>query len=111
MDQLILCSIYAVCKVVESEIPFKHLVAKYGELFGNLNQRLVCREALLAPERRGSIIAFYNEVYMPLIKSFVLELSPANRRLFPPVFKSIIEMHLSMTPSDCRSSQACRCAS
>ena len=83
LDQIVLCAIYAVCKILEEPIQFKTVLSKYSVLFGEGAAKLVSRDVLLAsrPEQRGSIIDFYNTVFMPLAKDFVFELSPASRCL------------------------------
>eukprot|EP00051_Salpingoeca_urceolata_P030178 m.8365 g.8365 ORF g.8365 m.8365 type:complete len:919 (-) comp3207_c0_seq1:263-3019(-) len=88
IDHLLLCSIYAISKIASSEeqqeIPFKTIVSKYAALPGNSKQ--ICRSVLLraavggasdgGEEQRGSIIRFYNEHFMPIMKPFLFKCSP-----------------------------------
>ena len=64
--------------MLEDAVQFKTLVAKYGSLYGAHSARVVCREVVVG-ESRANIITFYNDVYMPMMKSFVLELSPNSK--------------------------------
>ena len=101
LDQVVLCAIYAVCKVLEEPIQFKTVLSKYGVLFGQNALKLVSRDVLLAakPERRGSIIEFYNAVFMPLVKNFVFELSPASRCLFLGLENDVLMHFQTRRPS------------
>ena len=83
LDQIILCSIYAVGKVYwksagvtvagAQEITFKDIVACYKTLphFSRLTAQIF-REVLLADGSKASIIDFYNQLFVPEMDEFVL---------------------------------------
>ncbi|GLD92414.1 hypothetical protein PINS_up000947 [Pythium insidiosum] len=96
LDQVILCSIYGVCKVnhVKPEVTFKRIIDAYKKLqtphwSSNTNSafssaslarpssqhnRDVIRDILLDDRRsRGDIIKFYNRCFIPTMKVFLLQ--------------------------------------
>jgi len=78
LDQMILCAVYAIGKVVGKEIQFKQIVTSYKEL--PFASSCVYRGD---PEReQDSIIGFYNKVYMIAMKSTILQFAPNK---IPPV--------------------------
>lgn len=83
LDQIILCSVYAVGKVYwraagsaisgSHEITFKEIVACYKAM--PHYQRLspaIFREVLMADGSKNSIIEFYNQLFVPELDEFVL---------------------------------------
>lgn len=82
MDQILLCSLYGVCKVSRSESPltFKDILSQYRKapLWGKpdtFRKVLIDTTKAEVPET-GDIIRFYNEVFVPSIKAFLLQLGP-----------------------------------
>ncbi|CAN0469877.1 unnamed protein product, partial [Ectocarpus sp. 8 AP-2014] len=101
LHHVILCSTYSVCKVngVTPEVTFKRIIEQYKQLAGAGGGGLsggvgtprlsVVKDILLKrghdeeaggegagepqQEERGDIIKFYNQVYIPAMKQFVLE--------------------------------------
>ncbi|GBG87671.1 hypothetical protein CBR_g45825 [Chara braunii] len=80
LDQIILSSIYGVAKVVKLNTPFKEIIAQYRKLphckphvFRNV---LIEHATTRKLAEFGDIIKFYNEVYVPATKSFLLTLHP-----------------------------------
>ncbi len=83
LDQIILCSVYAVGKVYwkaagssitgSQEITFKEIVSCYKSM--PHYQRLspaIFREVLMADGSKNSIIEFYNQLFVPELDEFVL---------------------------------------
>lgn len=71
LDQIMLCSLYGICKVMEQEIKFKTIVQTYKDL--PHSQQHVYKSALIEGDRSDSIIGFYNKVFMHNMKSFILQ--------------------------------------
>ncbi|XP_060083368.1 retinoblastoma-associated protein-like [Ylistrum balloti] len=71
LDQIMLCSLYGICKVVEQEIKFKSIVQTYKDL--PHSQQHVYKSALIEGDKSDSIIGFYNKVFMHNMKSFILQ--------------------------------------
>ncbi|KAJ7517798.1 hypothetical protein O6H91_21G040500 [Diphasiastrum complanatum] len=82
IDQLILCCIYGVCKVSKLNLTFKEIIYQYRKLPQCKPQ--VFRNVFIdlqQPGRRdghetGDIIRFYNEIFVPSTKCFLLLLGP-----------------------------------
>ncbi|KAJ7376993.1 Retinoblastoma-associated protein [Desmophyllum pertusum] len=69
LDQMLLCAVYAISKVVGKEIQFKQIVTSYKGLpFASAH---VYRGA--PGKEQDSIIGFYNKVYMVAMKSSILQ--------------------------------------
>ncbi|ESO86342.1 hypothetical protein LOTGIDRAFT_220664 [Lottia gigantea] len=73
IDQIMMCSIYAICKVVEKEIRFKTIVERYKNLPHSKQE--VFKNAYIEKEEYDSIIGFYNKVFMEAMKQFILQFS------------------------------------
>lgn len=71
LDQIMLCSLYGICKVMEQEIRFKLIVQTYRELPHSEQQ--VYKSALIEGDKFDSIIGFYNKVFMHNMKTFILQ--------------------------------------
>lgn len=87
LDQILLCSIYGICKAVEKEIKFKVIVQLYRDLpHAEYN---VYKNVLVDDGEYDSIIGFYNRVFMQNMKSFILQFqaSKANTPTLSPVPK------------------------
>ncbi|BFZ00260.1 hypothetical protein BsWGS_03299 [Bradybaena similaris] len=75
IDQIIMCCIYGICKVVDQEIRFKSIVSEYRNL-PHAKQE-VFKDVYITNNRHDSIINFYNHIFMQEIKSFLLQFSPS----------------------------------
>jgi len=81
LDQVILCSIYSICKVnkTDPEVTFRNIIEIYKELHLNSTRIQVIREIPLDPRsnnpanQRGDVISFYNKIYIGKMKAFVLQ--------------------------------------
>lgn len=74
LDHVLLCSIYGVCKAnnMEPEITFKQIVAVYTKLWFQHCHHII-RDIFIDGKHRGDIIEFYNQCYVPVMKSFLLQ--------------------------------------
>mmetsp|Transcript_28677 Transcript_28677/g.37587 ORF Transcript_28677/g.37587 Transcript_28677/m.37587 type:complete len:1118 (-) Transcript_28677:357-3710(-) len=81
LDQIILCSIYSICKVnkTEPEVTFRRIIDTYKQEQGTVNKLAVIKDIPLDPRsgnpynRKGDVIKFYNKIYIGKMKSFVLQ--------------------------------------
>jgi retinoblastoma-associated protein len=73
IDQLIICTIYGVCKIarIEPELTFARIFEAYYDLNPGrerLNEHII-RHILLGPDgQQGNVINLYNQVFVPLAK-------------------------------------------
>ncbi|CAI5526934.1 unnamed protein product [Closterium sp. Naga37s-1] len=85
LDQIILSSVYGVCKVSQVAVTFKDIIAQYRKLphckpsvFRNVFIDAKPPPADSASKepipQHGDIIRFYNEIFVPATKSFLLHL-------------------------------------
>lgn len=80
MDQVIICTIYGVCKAKNLNVTFNALIAKYTECYND--QGKIFRNVKLdGINNIGDIIKFYNDIYVTHLKANLLAISknvPAN---------------------------------
>ncbi|KAL2610328.1 hypothetical protein R1flu_028901 [Riccia fluitans] len=81
IDQLILCSIYGVCKVRKADVTFKKCIEQYGKqpqckshVFRSVNIDIPSRGETKSGQGTGDIIKFYNEVFVPATKAYLQHL-------------------------------------
>ncbi|KAL5004312.1 hypothetical protein ScPMuIL_017768 [Solemya velum] len=89
IDQILMCSIYGVCKVVEHEIKFRTIVQMYRDL--PRADQTIFKHVLIEGEEFDSIIIFYNKIFMHNLKNTMLQFS-SNKQLTPslsPVPKTL----------------------
>lgn len=105
LDQIMLCSVYGICKVMEREIKFKDIIRTYSEL--PQASPNVYRRALIEGCEYDSIIVFYNRVFMHNMKNFILQfaptrqsptLSPAPRNITSPVYSIASRRNFYVSP-------------
>ena len=87
LDQILLCATYGVCKVNRGGLLRGRLV-KFTDVTHQYEKQPQCREEVfwtvilsqtdpeLQPRRIGDIIEFYNETFVPEMKTFILALKP-----------------------------------
>jgi transcription initiation factor TFIIIB Brf1 subunit/transcription initiation factor TFIIB len=82
MDQIIVCTIYGVCKAKQLHITFNSLIARYTELCSDPGHifRLV---RLDESGNSGDIIKFYNTVFILHMKNFLLAISKTTPNILP----------------------------
>ncbi|NXC45703.1 RB protein, partial [Penelope pileata] len=90
LDQIMMCSMYGICKVKNVDLRFKIIVSAYKELL-NTNQETFKR-VLIREEQYDSIIVFYNLVFMQKLKTNILQYA-SNR---PPTLSPI--PHIPRSP-------------
>jgi hypothetical protein len=76
LDQMILCSFYAVCKTSQNNIKFIDIKVKYEEC--SQHNKSMHQELIWNVEHNGSakldIIKFYNSVFVPKLKLYITSL-------------------------------------
>ncbi|XP_022791806.1 retinoblastoma-associated protein-like isoform X3 [Stylophora pistillata] len=88
LDQMFLCAVYAISKVVGKEIQFKQIVTVYKRLpfsSAQVYKGTSCRE-------QQSIIEFYNKVYMVTMKSTILQFAPNKNPPVSPAPRSAVRV-------------------
>ncbi|NXI34127.1 RB protein, partial [Galbula dea] len=90
LDQIMMCSMYGICKVKNVDLRFKTIVSAYKEL-PNTSQETFKR-VLIREEQYDSIIVFYNLVFMQRLKTNILQYA-SNR---PPTLSPI--PHIPRSP-------------
>ena len=73
MDQLIICTIYGVCKIarVEPEVSFARIFECYYDLNPGkerISEHIIRHIPLGADDRQGNVIHLYNQVFVPMAK-------------------------------------------
>ncbi|XP_052822290.1 retinoblastoma-associated protein [Octopus bimaculoides] len=89
LDQIMVCCLYGICRVVHQEIKFKSIVNVSKEI--SLAQQEIFKVILIQDGKTDSIVGFYNSVYLPTMKTYILQFEP-NKQTTPP---------LSSTPKSC----------
>lgn len=94
IDQMILCSIYGVSKVLQVPIKFQEIIAKYQEV--NAAKKTIANELIyrvtIDNGTKGDLIMYYNVVFVNRMKSFLLSVnsrkinSSSSPSMTPPMF-------------------------
>ena len=74
VDIVVLCAVYVAAKAASSSTTFKALVRALQSLRGDLaadGVDRVVRDVRLDDGSRGDVIAFYNSIFVPLVKGFL----------------------------------------
>ncbi|RUS85183.1 hypothetical protein EGW08_007087, partial [Elysia chlorotica] len=74
LDQMIMCCIYAMCKVTEQNILFKTIVTLYREFPGAKQE--TCKAVYISEGQYESVITFYNNIFMVNLKPYILQFAP-----------------------------------
>ena len=81
LDQLVMCTIYGVSKVQSGlAITFNNIITKYAELFKNVKHIHQIYIQVSIDEDgavKKDIIQFYNEVYIKVMKTYIISLKPS----------------------------------
>ena len=77
LDQLVMCTIYGVCKVQNTNPPisFNNIITKYADMFKNQRQISNVYIQVVIDFEKGEkkdIISFYNEVYIKVMKEYII---------------------------------------
>lgn len=79
VDQIMLCAVYGVCKVLQmKDQKFKDIVLRYQkqpQASQTVFRQVITKQTVpgLEVEQRNDIIVFYNQVFMPDMKRYLLE--------------------------------------
>jgi retinoblastoma-associated protein len=98
LDQIVMCCIYAICKVADREIKFKSIVSMYRVMPNTCQQ--VYKNVFISSGEYDSIISFYNRIFMQSLKTFILQFGsntmPSATQ--SPAPKPVITSPLQMSP-------------
>jgi len=77
LDNTVLCVLYGVAKVMrlKPEVSFKKIIAAHKKCNGAKLE--IIRHVVLTNNERGDVIQFYNKVFIPRMKSYLLSLAPS----------------------------------
>ncbi|KAL0482943.1 hypothetical protein AKO1_014089 [Acrasis kona] len=100
LDQMIMCGIYAVCKVAKIQISFRHIISNYrflcegGRSMSPVEIGKILYKVQVENESdTGDIVRFYNYGFIPQVKDFIHvqvgKTSPSNIPDMPCVQNSI----------------------
>ena len=73
MDQIIICTIYGVCKAKNLNVTFNNLISKYTEFYNDNGRMFRC--VRLEGSTTGDIIRFYNDIYVRYMKNYLMSLT------------------------------------
>jgi len=73
LDQIVMCTVYGVCKVNQRSVTFRHIIEQYKRQ--PKASPKVFREVRMAnkSDKPQDIICFYNQVYIPAMKECLME--------------------------------------
>ena len=79
LDNTVLCVLYGVAKVMRAkpEVSFKKIIAAHKKCNG-AKLEIIRHVILNSPNERGDVIQFYNKVFIPKMKSYLLSLTPSS---------------------------------
>lgn len=83
LDQIMMCSMYAICKVKAIDLRFKTIVTAYKEL-PNTDQETFKR-VLIRDGLHDSIIVFYNLAFMQKLKTNILQYATLRNPTLSPI--------------------------
>eukprot|EP00250_Pteridium_aquilinum_P015746 c22740_g1_i1 orf=465-3686(-) len=81
IDQILLCSMYGVCKVKQLKVTFKEIIQHYKQnphdsyIYRTVFFNLPSARPLKGGQGTGDIISFYNAIFVPAIKGFLMQLN------------------------------------
>ncbi len=80
LDQIVLCSMYAISKIANLPLKFQDIVKKYQETVGptQLAQQVVY-EVVVFEGKVSDIITFYNEMFIPNFKHYLVNISSSHQ--------------------------------
>lgn len=78
IDQLVLSTIYGVCKVLHHPLKFQEIITKYQELpsFDKADFIENIHQVYINEIERADLIKFYNSVYISQMKTYLFSLAP-----------------------------------
>ena len=72
LDQIIMCSVYGVCKVNKRQVTFRHIIEQYRRQPGASPMTFRNVRMHLASEEPQDIIQFYNSIFIPAMKEHLM---------------------------------------
>ncbi len=94
LDSILLCAVYSICKVqkdISKRIKFDRILRAYGNMCRKRSTGLGCQLInehaatdnieLHLPGKRGGIIDFYNHVFIPEMKHFILDFRALEKQM------------------------------
>ncbi|KAF6084775.1 RB transcriptional corepressor 1 [Phyllostomus discolor] len=83
LDQVMMCSMYGICKVKNIDLKFKIIVTAYKELPHAVQETF--KRVLIREEEYDSIIVFYNSVFMQRLKTNILQYASTRPPTLSPI--------------------------
>ncbi|XP_060640827.2 retinoblastoma-associated protein [Anolis sagrei] len=83
LDQIMMCSMYGICKVKNIDLRFKTIVKAYKELTNANQETFKC--VLIREGQYDSIIVFYNLVFMQRLKTNILQYASSRPPTLSPI--------------------------
>ena len=102
IDQVILCSIYGVCKNNKLSVNFKTLLDHHNSLYQADSELFT--KVKISDGKTGDVIKFYNEVFIPAVKDFLTKkvavTTPRISSLNPmsPLRANVQSFHVPQSP-------------
>lgn len=106
LTQLIICTIYGVCKSLGNPLKFQEITQKYQELpnYNKSELNTLFQQTLMHGDQKADVITFYNSIYLAQLKPHLNSLS-ANRtgevdsRSYTPLLRPpVIPMFANASP-------------
>jgi len=74
LDQIVMCTVYGVCKVNQRSVTFRHIIEQYKRQ--PMASPKVFREVRMTRkgEKPQDIICFYNQIYIPSMKEHLMQI-------------------------------------
>jgi len=72
LDQLIMCTLYGVCRVNQLGITFRTIIEQYRAQ-AQASSKIFREVVLNSMEEKGDIITFYNSIYIPIMETYLLQ--------------------------------------
>uniref|UniRef100_A0A3Q2IAT0 Retinoblastoma-associated protein n=1 Tax=Equus caballus TaxID=9796 RepID=A0A3Q2IAT0_HORSE len=83
LDQIMMCSMYGICKVKNIDLKFKIIVTAYKDLPHAVQETF--KRVLIREEEYDSIIVFYNSVFMQRLKTNILQYASTRPPALSPI--------------------------
>ncbi|XP_075389365.1 retinoblastoma-associated protein isoform X1 [Tenrec ecaudatus] len=83
LDQIMMCSMYGICKVKNIDLKFKIIVTAYKDLPHAAQETF--KRVLIRGEEYDSIIVFYNSVFMQRLKTNILQYASTRPPALSPI--------------------------
>ncbi|XP_006879558.1 PREDICTED: retinoblastoma-associated protein [Elephantulus edwardii] len=83
LDQIMMCSMYGICKVKNIDLKFKIIVTAYKDLPHAVQETF--KRVLIREEEYDSIIVFYNSVFMQRLKTNILQYASSRPPALSPI--------------------------